>query len=692
MHRHLRLTSAWLIGCAVVFVGLASPQPGRSADNAIRDVSYAKRDGSFELSVAASGPVTTRVSRFSVDAKSDIVDLVVDVSPASYDGQTKVIGFSKGQLQQVRVGQLSQNPAVMRIVIESTGSPKYDLTNPAGHQVKLAVATNQVAFALPAQEAATAARQAKNRHDTAVSGAGASASTGSPAHTTSVAGAPAPKPAAAHASAPTRTVALASAAKPKPAVASTHSAASYTHVSVAHVSVAHVVAKAAPPARPATPVVVAVATPNPWLPGGKYYCKVGAKVPSTGTMASHERAPGSSRAPGAYAPPPPDMSMAAGPRTVNLDVKNADILDVLKLLANESGQNIVATQNVKGTVTLSLHDVPLSTALDLIVRTNGLDYRKMGNIYVVGTSDDLNREFGSAGQESTQTVAFPIKYATPADLAKQLAGVIPPSSFTIDPRTDTVIVSGTPSIIQSARNFLALVDVPAPQVVFEVKVLDITHNANANVGVDFNGSSPLDLFENCFACPPGTVVPVQTFSGNPIAPQPFTRNALFIGATLNYLITHQEAQLLANPRVAALDNQQANLLVGQTYPLVYYSPQSGQFQAQYIDIGVKLIITPVVNTDGYITTTMHVERSFITGLVQQFPILDNRKVDSILRVKDGDTIVLGGLLDDESTVSVDKVPLLGDIPILGAFFKNVKRTKTHQEVVFLITPHITTEH
>jgi len=223
-------------------------------------------------------------------------------------------------------------------------------------------------------------------------------------------------------------------------------------------------------------------------------------------------------------------------------------------------------------------------------------------------------------------------------------------------------------------------------------VLDITHNGNLNVGMQYTGSSPLDLFENCLECPPGTVVPVQTYAGNPIAPQPFTRNALFVGATLNYLITHNEAQLLANPRVAALDNQQANLLVGQTYPLVYYSPQSGQFQAQYIDIGVKLIITPTVNTDGYITTTMHVERSFITGLVQQFPILDNRKVDSILRVKDGDTIVLGGLLDDESTVSVSKVPLLGDIPILGAFFKNVQKTKTHQEVVFLITPHITTEH
>jgi len=446
---------------------------------------------------------------------------------------------------------------------------------------------------------------------------------------------------------------------------------------------------AAAPAHASAPVVVAQATPNPWLPGGKFYCKVGTHHAAAATMASHE---GGAHRAAMAPPPPPGMGMASGPRTVNLDVKNADILDVLKLLASESGQNIVATQNVKGTVTLSLHDVPLGTALDLIVRTNGLDYRKMGNIFVVGTGDDLNREFGSAGQQSTQTVAFPIKYATPNDLGKQLAGVIPANSFTIDPRTDTVIVSGTPEIIQSARNFLALTDVPAPQVVFEVKVLDITHNGNLNVGVQYSGSSPLDLFENCLECPPGTTVPVQTVSGNPIAPQPFTRNALFVQATLNYLITHNEAQLLANPRVAALDNQQANLLVGQTYPLVYYSPQSGQFQAQYIDIGVKLIITPTVNTDGYITTNMHVERSFITGLVQQFPILDNRKVDSILRVKDGDTIVLGGLLDDESTVSVSKVPLLGDIPILGAFFKNVQKTKTHQEVVFLITPHITTEH
>ena len=143
-------------------------------------------------------------------------------------------------------------------------------------------------------------------------------------------------------------------------------------------------------------------------------------------------------------------------------------------MANERGQNIVATQNVHGSVTVDLTNVPLKTALDLIVRSSGLDYRQVGNVYVVGTPADLAAEFGQSGQVAAQQVAFPIKSSNPTDLAKQLATVIPTTSFTVDARTDTLLVSGSPDIIQSARNFMALADIPAPQVVFEVKVVDIT--------------------------------------------------------------------------------------------------------------------------------------------------------------------------------------------------------------------------
>ena len=273
--------------------------------------------------------------------------------------------------------------------------------------------------------------------------------------------------------------------------------------------------------------------------------------------------------------------------------------------------------------------------------------------------------------------------------------MLPLSAFTIDTRTDTLLVSGTPEVIQTARNFMALEDVPAPQVVFEVKVIDVTkNNDTTNVGIDWAGSSTLGLFENCITCTTFQTGPNPAEqSGNPITFQPFTRNALFISAKINYLIAHNQASLLADPRVEALDNQQAKILVGQTYPIVYYSSQAGQFQVNYIDVGVILQVTPVINTDGYITTTMHVERSTIAGLVaNQYPILNNRKIDAILRVKDGDTIVMGGLVDDEFTKTTTKVPLLGDIPVLGALFKNVNQTKLHNEIVFLITPHIVAEH
>ena len=676
MLRHLRSVSAWLLSGSIAMSAVIAPQPGSAAGNAVTDVSYGKKDGAFTVSVAAAGSVSTRVQRLSVDAKQNLQDLVIDVSPASYDGLTKVIGFSAGSIRQVRFGQLSSSPAIMRIVVEAQGVPSYDLKAGNGNKsVTLSLPTSQVAYTLPASQAVAAARAAETRKTSSVASAGRSASI-------------APKTIAPPA--------------PKPAVVAVHKAVS------APVKPAPAPMPAAKPvvAKPmvvAKPTVVAAAAPapaatqNPWLPGGKYYCK----VPVRGSRyAPYSHAPGSAVGPSSeHVGRPAAAPMSYGgpvsnPGTVTLDVKNADLVDVLKVLAEQSGQNIVATQNVKGTTTVDLHNVPLKQALDLIVRTNGLDYRQVGNVYVVGTPADLAAQFGQAGQVTTQSVAFPIKYANPTDLAKQLATVIPPTAFTVDARTDTLLVTGTPDIIQSARNFLALSDIPAPQVMFEVKVVDITrNNDSSNNGVNFSGSSSLAFLENPLGAPPGTsfTVPATQFLGQPIPLQPFTRNELFIQAQLNYLLTHNEAQLLADPKVSALDNLPASLLIGQTYPIVYYDPKAGQFQAQFIDIGVKMNITPVINTDGYITTTLHTERSVITGFVQQFPILNKRSADSTLRVKDGETIVLGGMIDDEMTKSISKIPLLGDIPVFGVLFKNINSTKLHNEVVFLITPHIINE-
>ena len=127
MLRHLRSVSAWLLSGSIAMSAVVAPQPGSAAGNAVTDVSYGKKDGTFTVSVAAAGSVSTRVKRLSVDAKQNLQDLVIDVSPASYDGQTRVIGFSSGAIRQVRFGQLSSSPAIMRIVVEAHGVPSYDL-------------------------------------------------------------------------------------------------------------------------------------------------------------------------------------------------------------------------------------------------------------------------------------------------------------------------------------------------------------------------------------------------------------------------------------------------------------------------------------------------------------------------------------------------------------------------------------
>jgi type II secretory pathway component GspD/PulD (secretin) len=671
MHRHLRSAAAGLLASVFgISAGLAGQPTAGTAPNPVTDVSYGKQTGSFTVSVSAARNVTAHVQRFAVDLQRGVEDLVIDLSPATFGGQTKVVGFSGGQIHQVRVGQFSSSPAVMRIVVESHGPAQYDLRGGNGTKtVTLAVHTAQVAYNVPAVQAPAPVKVASVPVKSA---------------STPV------KQAAAPAKVATKPVAQSRPAAPVKVAAKP--------LDPPHPAAA---APAKPVAKPAPPVQVAMAptpaaTRNPWLPGGKFYCKVpgmpgyhsgaaSSTPPHHAVMSSEatSQAPQSGAAPARY----------GGPRTITLSVKNADVLDVLKLLANESGQNIVATQNVHGSVTVDLTDVPLKTALDLIVRSSGLDYRQVGNVYVVGTPADLAAEFGQSGQVASQQVAFPIKYSNPTDLAKQLSTVIPATSFSVDSRTDTLLVSGSPDIIQSARNFMALADIPAPQVVFEVKVVDITSNNDTNnSGISWVGASPFDLFENCIGCPPGTDISQKQVSGNPIAPQPFTRNALFVQGKLNYLITHNEAQLLANPRISALDNQPASLLVGTQYPIVYFDPKAGNFQVNYVDIGVKVNITPIINSDGYITTTLHAERSTITGLVQTFPILDQREANSTLRVKDGDTIVLGGMLDDETTKSLSKIPLLGDIPIFGAFFRSIQTTKLHNEVVFLITPHIVAEH
>jgi type IV pilus assembly protein PilQ len=175
---------------------------------------------------------------------------------------------------------------------------------------------------------------------------------------------------------------------------------------------------------------------------------------------------------------------------------------------------------------------------------------------------------------------------------------------------------------------------------------------------------------------------------------PFIGKTIGLFTQLNAMVTHGSAKILATPRIATLNNQEASILIGTQYPVVTTTATNGgsNVNVTYIDIGVKLRVTPTIGSDGSIIADLHPEVSTIDTIVQSAgasaPQISDRRIDATLRVRKDETIVLGGLLRDIDSTTISKLPFLGDIPIFGELFKNRQNNHLKDDIVFLITPHI----
>jgi type II secretory pathway component GspD/PulD (secretin) len=425
---------------------------------------------------------------------------------------------------------------------------------------------------------------------------------------------------------------------------------------------------------------------------------------------------------------------------ISIDARDTELGDVIGLLARQSGLNIVADASVKSRrITFRLHNVDPDTALATLAQAYDLQTHRTGNIVLVGDAGAMNRRYadgsstgaprteifellrakpedvsaallaalppgtvavadkrtasvivtaaaptlvrarrlvdaldgpvyGAAGKISSTTIA--LRNAKPSEAVKELKGAISDASLVADDRSNTVVVTGSVELLATARALLSSIDHPGRQVMFEVRVTDVKPiDDTANVGIQFGGSG---------------------FGAGAIAQFPYTltKSSLAINAQINALVQNGHAQILATPRIATLNNREAVLLVGETYPIVTVNQQTGFPTVTNVNVGVQLRVTPTIGDDGIITAEFHPEYSEIIGFNASFPIIANRKVDATLRVRDGETIVLGGLFEDTSSETISKLPFLGDIPILGQFFKNKATSRQRDEVVFLITPHI----
>jgi type IV pilus assembly protein PilQ len=425
-----------------------------------------------------------------------------------------------------------------------------------------------------------------------------------------------------------------------------------------------------------------------------------------------------------------------------LDARDVELSDVIRLLARESGRNVVADATVKPVhVTLRIADVDFDEALATLVDAYGLQTHRDGRTIIVGDAASMNRRFADdASAGGTQTQLFALRHARPEDAAAALTAALAPGTVVVpDRRTAAVLVTGSATTIDRAQRIVRALDTPvfgpggtggmqtialhnlrAGDAVKALKSIapdgalfaDDRQNivvVSGNAELRATVATLLDALDApgrqvLFEVRVADVQPLNdqlnigltfggagydaTGGGLGAFPYAVTKSSLAINAQINALIEHGHATIIAQPRITTLNNHEASLLIGSQYPVVTVNQQTGYPSVQTIDVGVRLRLTPTIGDDGTITAELHPEYSQISGFNASFPIIANRKIDATLRVHDGETIVLGGLFEDVDSETITKFPLLGDIPILGGIFRNRQRSHTKDEVLFFITPHI----
>ncbi|HTD36018.1 MAG TPA: secretin N-terminal domain-containing protein [Candidatus Limnocylindrales bacterium] len=354
-----------------------------------------------------------------------------------------------------------------------------------------------------------------------------------------------------------------------------------------------------------------------------------------------------------------------------VDAHDADLADVIRLLGARSGRNVVADGSVKPQrVTLRLKDVTFEEALATLTTAYGLRAHREARVVFVGDAASMLRRFPDDDGGGRATEAIPLRNVRASEAVKSLRAAVPDGTLLAEDRRNAVLVGGADDVRATVRGLLRDLDAPSRQVMIEVRVADVQPiNDTTNVGVQFGGPGY------------GTGALGQF-------PYALTKSALTVNAQIDALVQRGRASILAQPRIATLNNREASLLVGEQYPVVTVNQQTGFPSVQTIDVGVRLRLTPTIGADGTITADLHPEYSQIIGFNSSFPIVANRKVDATLRVRDGETIVLGGLFQDVDSETVTKFPVLGDLPVLGGFFRNRQTTHNKDEVVFFITPHV----
>jgi type IV pilus assembly protein PilQ len=416
---------------------------------------------------------------------------------------------------------------------------------------------------------------------------------------------------------------------------------------------------------------------------------------------------------------------------ISLNFQDIEVRAVLQLIADFTELNLVASDTVSGRITLRLQNVPWDQALELVLKTKGLDKRQVGNVLMVAPAAEIaererqqieaNKQIAELAPLQSEFVR--IRYAKAGEVVALFkAGseeggtlISPRGSVIVDQRTNSLIITDTAAKLAEIRDLIELVDIPVRQVMIEARIVIAQTDLTKNLGIEWGGGylnndgddilsisgdteNVVSLNESVINGEtasldyPGALLVDLGVASNSGFAVGFTSNDLFLTAELSALEAAGDGEVVSQPKVITGDKQQANIKSGTEIPY-QESSASGETTTSFKDAVLQLDVTPNITPDDRILLDLQINQDSVGDLVPSgrggfIPSIDTTELNTQVLVGNGETVVLGGVFKTEKLETINKVPFFGDIPYIGAFFRSESTSNTKTETLIFITPRI----
>ncbi len=429
-----------------------------------------------------------------------------------------------------------------------------------------------------------------------------------------------------------------------------------------------------------------------------------------------------------YARGKPNKSGYVGEK-LSLNFQNVEVRAVLQVIADFTGLNIITSDTVTGNLTLRLKDVPWDQALDIMLQAKGLDKRQVGNVILIAPRDEIAAKEKLALEAQQQisdiepihTESFQMNYQK-ADAMQALLGdtnqkmLTKRGSVAIDARTNTLFVRDTPTQLEEIRKLLEQIDVSVRQVMIEARIVEASDLFSRNLGARFgvqnatnianrrlgisgsldgtSGSAGLAGGGTPSGVPPLNVnLPAAGLAGVLGGPAALglslmkINDGTLINLELSALEADSQGRIISSPRIVTADQIEATIEQGIEIPF-QQATSSGATSISFKKAVLSLKVTPQITPDDNIIMDLNVNQDSIGVTTPAGPAINTKRVDTQVLVENGGTVVIGGIFSRTENKAVNKVPLLGDIPLLGIMFRNTAKQDDKTELMVFITPRI----